>query len=114
MKIHLQMHVMGYDEGHGLLLTSQMAPQESGSEVKAMARGYFTGTLRSDYISHDRAQWQLSFQPATTHNPFSLQGDNRINTFFLERAKEEVMMFLPFGTPAAYTMLFCLFLPRLL
>ncbi|GLD63939.1 calmodulin-lysine N-methyltransferase-like protein [Lates japonicus] len=35
-------HVMGYNEGHGSLFTSQVAPQESGLEMKAMARGYFT------------------------------------------------------------------------
>lgn len=41
VQVHLHRHVRGYDKGHGLALTSQMAPQESGSEVKAMARGYF-------------------------------------------------------------------------
>uniref|UniRef100_A0A665WZ15 Si:ch73-54n14.2 n=1 Tax=Echeneis naucrates TaxID=173247 RepID=A0A665WZ15_ECHNA len=34
-------------------------------------------------ISYDRAQWQLSFLPARIDNPFSLQRNNRINTFFL-------------------------------
>lgn len=66
------------EKGHGLVLLSQMVPRESG--VNAMAGGYFTAHWNQ--ISNDRAQWQLSFQPARMGNPFSPQGDKRINTFF--------------------------------
>lgn len=74
MQFHPRRHGVGHDKGHGLVLTIQMAPQESRSEVKVMTGGY-----SSAHWDQTIYQELLSFQPATLDNPFSLHVDNRMN-----------------------------------